>query len=354
MNVKTATKSYEAWLALQITLIEKDLALKHRRMAADPFSFLRATFYRWVELWPAVCSDLASAPLVLSVGDLHVENFGTWRDSEGRLIWGINDFDEAHKMAYTNELVRLAASAHLAITMNHLTIKVGEACDAILKGYQEGLKGGGRPFVLAEEHRRLRDMVNTRQRNPAKFWKKMDALATVKSVPDSAMQSLKAMLPEPDLPFRVAHRISGLGSLGRQRYVALGEWLGGKIAAEAKSLATSACVWPSGKTGKNFYQIIIDTAVRCPDPAVRAGSEWLVRRLAPDCNRIELSLLPKDRDEHHLLEAMGAETANIHLGNKKAAAEIKADLKRRKAKWLHNAAKAMVQATMRDWKDWKK
>jgi uncharacterized protein (DUF2252 family) len=24
-----------------------------------------------------------------------VENFGAWRDVEGRLIWGINDFDEA-------------------------------------------------------------------------------------------------------------------------------------------------------------------------------------------------------------------------------------------------------------------
>jgi len=32
---------------------------------------------------------------VLAVGDLHVENFGTWRDAEGRLIWGVNDFDES-------------------------------------------------------------------------------------------------------------------------------------------------------------------------------------------------------------------------------------------------------------------
>jgi len=35
---------------------------------------------------------------VLAVGDLHVENFGTWRDAEGRLIWGVNDFDEAWRL----------------------------------------------------------------------------------------------------------------------------------------------------------------------------------------------------------------------------------------------------------------
>jgi hypothetical protein len=47
----------------------------------------------------------------MAVGDLHLENFGIWRDAEGRLVWGVNDFDEAHPMAFTNDLVRLAVSA---------------------------------------------------------------------------------------------------------------------------------------------------------------------------------------------------------------------------------------------------
>ena len=57
----------------------------------------------------------AFAPQVLAVGDLHTENFGTWRDGEGRLVWGINDFDEVAVMPYTLDLVRLAASARMAI-----------------------------------------------------------------------------------------------------------------------------------------------------------------------------------------------------------------------------------------------
>ena len=115
MDIIKATKAYEAWLGERIPLLDADLRLKHQRMAQSPFPFLRATFYRWVQLWPQVCPELATAPAVLGVGDLHVENFGTWRDSEGRLIWGVNDFDEVALIPYTNDLVRLAVSAKLAI-----------------------------------------------------------------------------------------------------------------------------------------------------------------------------------------------------------------------------------------------
>src|SRR6202040_1164104 len=97
------------------------LELKHKRMAEGPFPFLRATFYRWAQLWPELCPRLAATPRGLGVGDLHVENFGTWRDSEGRLIWGVNDFDEACSLPYANDLVRLAVSAQLAIAANELS-----------------------------------------------------------------------------------------------------------------------------------------------------------------------------------------------------------------------------------------
>jgi len=42
------------------------------------------------------------------------KNFGTWRDGDGRLVWGVNDFDEAAVMPYPLDLVRLAASIRLA------------------------------------------------------------------------------------------------------------------------------------------------------------------------------------------------------------------------------------------------
>src|SRR5690349_14940820 len=105
--IQESTRSYEAWAGRETSLVRSDLRLKHQKMKGDPFTFLRATFYRWLELWPTVCDSLLDAPHILAVGDLHLENFGTWRDAEGRLVWGINDIDEACTLPYTQDLVRL-------------------------------------------------------------------------------------------------------------------------------------------------------------------------------------------------------------------------------------------------------
>src|SRR4029434_6309457 len=114
-DVISATESYERWMASRTAVVWKDLALKHQRMSESPFVFLRATFYRWVELFPSVCSDLMDAPHLKAIGGLHIGNFGTWRDLEGRLVWGVNDLDEASTLPYVSDLVRLATSVALAI-----------------------------------------------------------------------------------------------------------------------------------------------------------------------------------------------------------------------------------------------
>jgi hypothetical protein len=357
MNIEQANQQYEAWLGSRLTLLPADLELKHQRMAESPFLMLRATFYRWVQHWPEVCPDLAAAPVVLSVGDLHVENFGTWRDAEGRLIWGINDFDEAYPMPYTNDLVRLAASAILAIQGNRLSLDPQNACDAILAGYADALEQGGCPFVLTELHPWLRDLAHSNLRDPVAYWDKLDKLpATTKAIAPAVIAALERWLPEQGLSYKLVHRIAGLGSLGRQRFVALADWRGGHIAREAKALTVSACVWekPAGGAAEIFYQKILGTSVRVLDPWVQLSGSWIVRRLAPDCSRIELAALPKDRDEQKLLHAMGQETANIHLGDRSAKTAIGKDVPQRQGHWLRKAAAAMAAATEEDWRQWRK
>jgi len=77
---------------------------------------------------------------VLAVGDVHVASFGTWRDGEGRLCWGVDDFDDAYPLRYTNDLVRLAASVKMLIDSGEIGVKFRAACDAILEGYVHTLK----------------------------------------------------------------------------------------------------------------------------------------------------------------------------------------------------------------------
>src|SRR5208282_559832 len=221
MTIHEATTQYEAWLGRQIRLLKQDLRLKHQRMRADPFLFLRATFYRWAQVWPTACAKFCGGPRLLSVGDLHVENFGTWRDTDGRLVWGVNDFDEAYPLPYTNDLVRLATSAFLAV--QELDVSPKKASAEILRGYTAALKAGGEPFVLADRSTALRDMARHRLVAPEKFWKKLRLWLRLKTRPRAeVIEALQSIMPPGKIALCFSHRIAGLGSLGRERYTAIG------------------------------------------------------------------------------------------------------------------------------------
>jgi hypothetical protein len=57
MNVVAATLGYERWLAQRLSVIvERDLKLKDRQMSVDSFSFVRASCYRWAQVWPQLSS----------------------------------------------------------------------------------------------------------------------------------------------------------------------------------------------------------------------------------------------------------------------------------------------------------
>ena len=352
MDIIEATKRYEAWLGGQIPLLPADLRLKHSRMRGEAFAFLRATYYRWAQEWLAVCGPLARGVRVLSVGDLHVENFGTWRDAEGRLVWGVNDLDEAYPLPFTNDLIRTAASALLA--GDQLALSPVDLYGQILRGYQDCLKAGGRPFVLVDRESALRAMVRRRLLKPKKFWDKLRAIRPLRRPPPAdAEKAIRALLPERKLPLRFGHRIAGLGSLGRERYTALGAWTGGPIAREAKACALSACVWAGGAERRMFVERLALTAVRAPDPLWEVRGRWLVRRLSPECFRLELSELPEERNERALLYAMGWEIANIHLGSGSGAA-IRRDLRKLPGDWLLRAAKLMRDHVLADWRAFRK
>jgi hypothetical protein len=355
-TIEQATRAYEAWLRSQIEVVDRDLQEKHRLMADQPFSHLRATFYRWAALFPAHCPALADTQQVLGVGDLHVENFGTWRDGEGRLVWGVNDLDEACPVPFANDLVRLAASALMTIKSTNLKITAKQGIAAILDGYRHQLAGPARPFVLEEAHSDLRAMALSSERDAPKFWEKLHR-GTAIIPPKEVRKLLTSALPKaaradksntPSKP-QFLERVAGAGSLGRPRYVAIIDYDGGFVAREAKALVPSAWefIHRPDQT-KILFNKILDRAIRCPDPFYRAVDRWVLRRLGPHCGRIELAQLPKGHDPQALLHAMGRECANIHLGTPRAMAAIAKDLATRKEGWLYEAATIMEAAIADD------
>ena len=88
MNIVQATYQYERWLGQHTTLVRPDLVLKHASMKRDAFSFLRATFYRWTQVWGDVCADLCGAPEVLAIGDLHVKTLERGVTMKVTSSWG--------------------------------------------------------------------------------------------------------------------------------------------------------------------------------------------------------------------------------------------------------------------------
>src|SRR5262245_63484580 len=160
-------------------------------MADEPFPFLRATYWGWAETIIGLCRELADAPSVLAVGDIHLENFGTWRDVEGRLIWGVNDFDEAAEMPYALDLVRLGVSAVMGCGS---VAKADATCDAIVAGYGKGL-ADPKPTVLDQEHAWLRDLVNVPVAARKKFWDKIAALPTKPTPKPPFVKPLQDALP---------------------------------------------------------------------------------------------------------------------------------------------------------------
>ena len=316
-------------------------------MREGPFVFLRGTFYRWMQLWPVHCPALDTAPKVAGVGDLHLENFGTWRDAKGRLVWGINDVDEACKAPYTLDLVRLATSVMLAIRDGHLALSERAACAAILDGYTASIDHGGQPFLLDGGHPWLTRVVRHRERNPERYWKKLQA--SPRATGRVPRQELLAALPDAKARVAFVHRIAGVGSLGRQRFVAIATGAGGLNAREAKALLPSAAAWARGKENPRIHiNELLSHAVRVIDPSFALQGPWMIRRLAPDCARIELADLGAARDERKLLRAMGWETANLHLGSKRRT--IATHLRRQGVRWLEDAARAMAAATVDDWR----
>jgi len=99
-------------------LIEADpraFRRKFRKMAADPFAFYRGSaclFYADVAELDDRWADERTSRVWIQ-GDLHAENYGTYMDADGILVFDVNDFDEAYLGHFTWDLQRMAASLAL-------------------------------------------------------------------------------------------------------------------------------------------------------------------------------------------------------------------------------------------------
>jgi uncharacterized protein (DUF2252 family) len=111
---------------------------KFRKMAADPFAFYRGSaclFYADVAGGEDRWADERTGRVWIQ-GDLHAENFGTYMDGAGKLIFDVNDFDEAFVGHFTWDLKRFAASVALMCWQKALSDNtIGDLNATFLRSY---------------------------------------------------------------------------------------------------------------------------------------------------------------------------------------------------------------------------
>ena len=341
--------AYEDWLRDRCEVDESGLAEKHARMAGSPAAFLRGSYPRWARIVLDRLPHLRQSPVCLAVGDAHIENFGVWRDAEGRLAWGVNDFDDAAMMPALLDLVRLAVSVRVAGDIE--IPRPGAATQAILDGYTRGL-ADPQPTVLHDRHLDLRKAITVSEKKRKAFWRRLDDVEPAVP-PWRARNGLRYALPQGSTGEVYGAWRQGLGSLGRRRYLVLASWRGGPVVREAKVLVPSAWGWAQGGVqSRSEFMAAATGPHRCPDPILRVEHSYLIRRLAPDSRKIEFGDKGLEKLNGDLLDLMGAELAAIHAARPSAAPAILRDLATRPEAWLQDATDFMEQVVLEDFRAW--
>ena len=219
------------------------LALKYAAMRRSAFAFLRATCHLFYEDLPK-SPLLKNAPPVWACGDLHLENFGSYKGDNRLVYFDINDFDEAALSPCTWDVLRLLTSILVANQMLGVTrAQAHRLCRSFLTAYTMAIQGGKARWIERETAtgliRRLLDNLRERDRKTfldgrtirkrGRRMLRIDGKRALAATPQQKrrvrtfMQRFARTQPDPRF-FRVldvARRIAGTGSLGVERYILL-------------------------------------------------------------------------------------------------------------------------------------
>ena len=224
------------------------LGLKYKAMRTDAFAFFRGTCHLFYEDLPAD-AKFNDAPAVWVCGDLHLQNFGSFKGSNRLVYFDINDFDESALAPCTWDLARMLTS----IRVGAATLAVDDAtalglARRFLDSYTAALASGHAGTVERDTAQgmvgKLLRKVQDRQRpkfldertevkgRQRRFIRNHPRLRPVSAKERSRIEALTKWWAETQRDPRfftlldVARRIAGTGSLGGKRYALLVEGRG--------------------------------------------------------------------------------------------------------------------------------
>jgi uncharacterized protein (DUF2252 family) len=220
------------------------LPLKYEAMAENMFRFYRGTCHLFYEDL-AIERNFLPSPLVWTCGDLHLENFGSFKSDNKEVYFDLNDFDEAVLAPAAWELVRFVTSIFVAFR----TLKIGEKkairmAELFLKSYSATLQKGKAfyiecnttqgivcEFLTAVSKRKQKDLLEKRTRKERNKLRILPDDQRHLKIEKKLKQELSLHLnrwlkTDEDSPYNykvidAVFRIAGTGSIGLKRYAFL-------------------------------------------------------------------------------------------------------------------------------------
>jgi uncharacterized protein (DUF2252 family) len=306
------------------------LALKYKAMQVDALAFFRGTCHLFWDDWPAA-TRLDKAPAAWTCGDLHIENFGTYRGDNRLEYFDIADFDEALLAPCTWDLARLTTSVLIAARVIGLKASEGkDLCKTLMDACAIGLEGGKARWI---DPRIARGLVGTllqslaHRTRPAFLHKRAQVRkgreslridgkrtlpvdAVFRKRVQHALRDFAKEQPEPKFfdVLDIARRIAGTGSLGLERYTVLvagrgttnGRFLLDLKVANPSAAASHAKLEQPRWKSEAQRVIAIQRRMQAVSPAllhdVAIGSRsYVLRELMPSQDKIDLEAWGKGR-----------------------------------------------------------
>jgi uncharacterized protein (DUF2252 family) len=299
------------------------VARKYEKMQEDTSAFFRGTCHLFYEDWPTE-TVLNTAPLTWICGDLHLENFGTYKGDDRLTYFDINDFDESALAPCTWELARFLTSVWVAAQSLDLDEASAVAlCDRFLQTYTLALATGQARTVEPETATGMvKDLLERLKKRDRKTFldertqlKKGKRTLTLddkhRAIPAGERSRLMDFLeqwrlqqPNPEF-FKVldlTQRISGVGSLGIRRYALLVEGKGSPhqnylldLKAQPGSSLTNVLKWAQ-PAWENPAQRVASVQQRMQgmSPALLDwfafdGQFYLLKELQPTSDKLDLN-----------------------------------------------------------------
>ena len=352
------------------------LKFKFKTMCDSAFVFYRGTAHLFYQDLPAD-SPILKAPPVWVCGDLHLENYGSFKGDNRVAYFDINDFDESTLTSALIDASRLITSVYVAA--DFLKINKEEADNLtrhfldiyghnLEHGYirhleQESAEGIIKKFLKQVQKRKQNEFVSSRvEHRNHKLHLIIDKVKTL-PVPKEIKQQVNKVMVEwaenKDDPkyFRIqdiAYRVAGTGSLGAERYILLVEGKGksNNLLLDLKEALPSAVEtflktppYPQFDTEAKRVEELQKRIQPVP-PALLStialnNKSFVLRELQPTSDKMNLALIAgKPKKLAELLEPMAQTLAwgQLRSGGRQgsASADTLIELGKNKNEWKKN------------------